>query len=315
MSRYMLLAAVLLIGGALPVACAAETVAAPIPPAFSGDRAMEWLERQCAIGPRPPGSAGIAALRAIVAAHADSLGLSYAELCFTAAIAGNDSTQRLCNLVISAGPPGGVRLWLGVHYDTRPWCDRDPDPTRRDEPLIGANDAASGVAVLLHLAELLAATAPPRGVDLIFFDGEDSGRAGEVSGFCVGSRHLAASWREFGSPLATGEPAGLIVLDMIGKARLTVPQEGYSLRLAPAWTRAIFERAASLGLTAFEPQPGPAIYDDHVPFLQQGIQATDLIDFNFPQWHTTGDVPAVCAAASLEQVGTLVTDICYRPLD
>ena len=314
MSRCMFLAAMLLIGAICPVGCAAETDAVPAVPIFSGNRAMEWLQRQCAIGPRPPGSAGIAALRATIAAHADSLGLAYAELCFTASVAGDDSTRRLCNLVISAGPPGGARLWLGAHYDTRPWCDRDPDPARRDEPLLGANDAASGVAVLLHLAELLAATTPPRGVDLIFFDGEDSGRAGEVSGFCLGSRHLAATWREFGNPLATGEPAGLIVLDMIGKAQLAVPQEGYSLRFAPAWTRAIFERATSLGLTAFEPRPGPAIYDDHVPFLQQGLPATDLIDFDFPQWHTTGDVPAVCAAASLRQVGILVTDICYRPL-
>lgn len=315
MRRYLIWIAVLFCSGYGSGEPVGDATAQPsLPPSFSGERAQQWLERQCALGPRPPGSAASVALRALIAAHADSLGLAYAELCFAAQVAG-DSTLQLCNLVISAGPPGGERLWLGAHYDTRPWCDRDPDPSRRAEPLLGANDGASGVAVLLHLAELLAVAPPPRGVDLIFFDGEDSGLAGDVSGYCLGSRRLAETWQGFASPLAAGRPTGLIVLDMVGEAQLAIPQEGYSLRLAPAMTRAVFVRAASLGLTAFVPEPGPAVYDDHVPFLARGIPAVDLIDFDFPEWHTCGDVPAVCAPASLAQVGTLVADICYRPLD
>jgi len=301
----------------LAIPSAAEPAAAPpaAPPAFSGERALHWLRYQCDLGPRVPGTAGIRQLRGALVAHADSLGLSCAELCFTRQDPYGPQPLQLCNVVIAAGPAQGRRLWLAAHYDTRPRCDRDPDASLRDRPLPGANDGASGVAVLLHLAELLAATPPPRGVDLIFFDGEDYGREGDLAGYCLGSRHLADHWREFGSPLARGEPAGLILLDMVGEKGLSVPQELYSLGQAPEWTRSVFRRAAELGLGAFAPHAGPAVYDDHIPFLQAGIRAVDLIDFDFPQWHTTGDVPAVCSAASLAQVGRLVTDIAYRPLD
>ena len=283
-------------------------------PRFSGARAMEWLEFQCALGPRPPASEALARLRAAIAAHADSLGLSFGELCFQQQDPYAARELELCNLVISVGPAGGRRLWLAAHYDTRPFCDRDPDPERRSEALLGANDGASGVAVLLHLAELLSRQAPMQGIDLIFFDGEDSGRAGDVNGFCLGSRRLAATWKDFGSPLASGQPRGLILLDMIGRCGLQIPQEGYSLARARDWTEAIFGRAASLELDAFLPEPGQPVYDDHIPFLQAGIPAVDLIDFDFPEWHTTGDVPAICCAESLEQVGRLLVDLCYRPL-
>ena len=293
---------------------AAEPTATP-EQSFAGERALFWIEYQCELGPRYPGSAGISSLRRVIAAHADSLGLSFASLCFERDDPYGDGQLELCNLVISAGPVGGSRLWLGAHYDTRPFCDRDPDPAKQSQPLTGANDGASGVAVLLHLAELLAVAPPPRGVDLIFFDGEDYGREGDLHAYCMGSVQLAGSWRDFGNPLASGLPEGLILLDMVGQRNLSVPMEGYSHRYAPEWTRAVFARAQALGLTAFRPEPGRAIYDDHVPFLQAGIRAVDLIDFDFPEWHTTADVPTVCSAASLEQVGRLVTDLAYRPLD
>lgn len=283
--------------------------------AFTGARAMALLEYQCDLGPRPPGSETHRLLQEFIADHADSLRLAFARLCFELDDPYGTEAMQVCNLVISAGPAGGQRLWLGAHYDTRPYSDRDPDPERRSEPLLGANDGASGVAVLLHLAELLAAVSPPRGVDLIFFDAEDYGREGDLAAYCLGSTHLARTWQDFGSPLATGNPAGLILLDMVGKRGLSVPMEGYSLQAAGAWTRAVFARAAELGLAAFRAEPGRPVYDDHVPFLRAGIPAVDLIDFEFPEWHTTADRPEVCAPESLEQVGKLLTDIVYRPLD
>ncbi len=308
-------AALLVAGGLLAAGAAAAIAASPAaPPRFDGERALALLVAQVDLGPRPPGSDALEELRRGVEAHADSLGLRFARLCFRRPDPYGPGELELCNLVISAGPRGGPRLWLGAHYDTRPVSDRDPDPERRREPLLGANDGASGVAVLLHLAELLAARPPARGVDLIFFDGEDYGRAGDLAGYCLGSRRLARTWRQFGNPLAEGEPAGLVLLDMVGEQELRVPMEAYSLANAVELTRAVFARAAELGLTAFAPEPGPAVFDDHVPFLQAGIPAVDLIDFDFPQWHTTGDTPAVCSAASLEQVGRLVTDLAYRPL-
>jgi Zn-dependent M28 family amino/carboxypeptidase len=204
---------------------------------------------------------------------------------------------------------------VGAHYDTRPRSDRETDPARAALPLIGANDGASGTAVLLHLAELLAAAPPPAGVDLLFFDVEDYGREGDLAHYCLGSARLARTWDEFGGPLAGGRPRGLVLLDMVGKRDLAIPMEGYSLRMAEPWTRALFARAAELGLDAFVSEPGPAVYDDHVPFLQAGIPAVDLIDFDFPEWHTQRDVPAACSPASLEAVGRLVWDLCRRPPD
>jgi glutaminyl-peptide cyclotransferase len=202
---------------------------------------------------------------------------------------------------------------LGAHYDTRPVCDRDADPEHRSTPLTGANDGASGVAVLLHLMEILGRNLPPGGVDFLFFDGEDSGLSGDSSGFCLGSRHLAATCRDFGNPLSQGTPRGLIVLDMVGKKNLQIPMEAYSLVNAPEWTESVFERAEQLGLEAFIRQRGPAIYDDHVPFMEIGIPAVDLIDFDFPQWHTTGDTPDICSISSLNEVGRLMLDIIYKP--
>jgi len=128
------------------------------------------------------------------------------------------------------------------------------------------------------------------------------------------SSRLAAAWRDFGSPLAGGEPEGLVLLDMVGKRDLAIPMEAYSLQQAEALTRAVFGRAAELGLDPFVALPGPAVYDDHVPFLRAGIPAVDLIDFDYPEWHTLRDTPDRCAAASLEAVGRLAWDLCRRPL-
>lgn len=280
---------------------------------FDGARAMSWLERQCALGPRIPGTAGHAALQTAIVDHARSLGLAVHRLPFERPHPYEQRTLKLTNLVILAGRGDGPRLWLGAHYDTRPFCDRDPDPARAARPLTGANDGASGTAVLLHLAELLAAEPPPRPVALIFFDGEDLGRAADLDGFCLGSRWLADHWNDFGAPLSGPPPVGLIVLDMVGDRDLAIPQEGYSLALAGEWTRTVFERAESLGLTAFVQAPGPTVFDDHVPFLRRGLPAVDLIDFDYPAWHTAADVPAACAPASLEQVGALVWDLIRRP--
>jgi glutaminyl-peptide cyclotransferase len=252
-------------------------------------------------------------LRRLIAAAADSAGLSAVSLCFTAADPLGEGEMEICNIVVSAGPPGGERLWLGAHYDTRPVADEDPDPARRGEPILGANDGASGVAVLLHLIELFGAAPPPQGVDLIFFDGEDSGRPGDAWTYCLGSQQLARTWQDFGNPLAAGRPRGLVLLDMVGETDLRIPMERYSLAHAPEWTKAVFARAAALGLGAFVEEPGRAVIDDHVPFLTAGIPAVDLIDFDFPAWHTTRDTPAVCSSASLAQVGRLVVDLAYRP--
>jgi len=304
---------VLLILILLLTLCGAGFVRAQEPPAFDGERAMQLLVHQCEMGPRTPGSEGNLRLRTELLEAARRWGLRATTHCFEATMTLGESPVELCNIIISAGPATGPRLWLGAHYDTRPVCDRDPNEAARDEPLTGANDGASGVAVLWHLLELMAEQPPPRPVDLIFFDGEDAGISGRPTSYCVGSTRLAGTLGDFDNPLTGLEPEGLILLDMVGDADLAIPMEGYSLRAARPLVQKVFQRAAELGLEAFLPVPGQAVYDDHVPFLQQGIPAVDLIDFEYPPWHTTGDVPARCSPRSLAQVGRLVTDLVYRP--
>lgn len=308
MSSRSLTAALVLFLGAVPAALPAAPV-----PVFDGGRAMELLVAQCDLGPRPPGSEALGELRTMILEAADEQGLRAVSLCFDAVSPITGETVELCNLVVSAGPPGGDRLWLGAHYDTRPIADQDPDPARRNEPILGANDGASGVAVLLHLIEILGANPPPGGVDLIFFDGEDSGLTGRPRTYCLGSQRLAATAGDFGNPLAEGRSRGLIVLDMVGRRGLSIPQEIYSLRGAPELLERVFARAAELELDAFIPEPGAAVFDDHVPFLEAGFPAIDLIDFGDSAWHTLADRPEGCAPESLGQVGRLVTDLIYRP--
>lgn len=304
------LALACLAGAGVPAATAG---AAGGVPGFSGERAFALLVEQCELGPRTPGSAGNRALRERILAAAAAAGLRATPACFEAPLGPGGAPLEACNIVVSAGPAGGPRLWLGAHFDTRPWADLDPARSRRDQPISGANDGASGTAVLLHLIELLGKSAPPQGVDLLFFDAEDSGQAHDAAGFCLGSRHLVATRRDFGNPLAGLTPRGLVLLDMVGEKNARIPQEAYSLAHAPDWTNLVFERAAALGLDVFEAVPGPAVYDDHVPFLLAGIPAVNLIDFDYPQWHTHEDTPERCSPATLAQVGRLVTDLVYRP--
>ena len=302
---------VYLLNGSSPTPAAGQGV--PLP-GFSGERAMELLVGQCDLGPRTPGSEGHRRLPEMIIEMAASAGLIARRQCFQVDDPMSDSRVEACNIVVSTRTEGREpRLWLGAHFDTRPVSDLDPDPELRNQPLVGANDGASGVAVLLHLIEILGGNSPSVGVDLIFFDAEDSGNSGSPLEFCLGSQRMAETLQDFSNPLVGVRPRGLILLDMIGEKDLRVPMEGYSLRYAPDWTEEVFARAMELNLPGFVAEPGPSIYDDHVPFLGLGIPAVNLIDFDFPQWHTTGDVPAVCSTASLEQVGLLVVSLVYEP--
>ncbi len=313
-SRFCLTMAVGLfcLAGVGATASAADPAAA----SFSGEKAFEWLELQVDMGPRVPGSAANRELRDLILQTARDFGFLATTSCVMVKDPLGAEEIEICSVIVTvpaAGKPVADRLWLGAHFDTRPISDQDPDPARRGLPVPGANDGASGTAVLMHLMELMHQEAPPTEVNLLFLDGEDSGPAGDATGFCLGSKHLASGWQDFGSPLAGPMPRGLILLDMVGERGLEIPMEGYSLQYAPDWTHLIFERAAILGISALVAAPGRPIYDDHVPFLGAGIPAVDLIDFEYPQWHTTEDLPSACSANSLSEIGILVWDLIRNP--
>ncbi|OGD71787.1 MAG: hypothetical protein A2Y64_07380 [Candidatus Coatesbacteria bacterium RBG_13_66_14] len=265
--------------------------------AFDAEAAFGLLEEQCAFGPRFPGSEGHEACKwwliGELGRHCDALALD----AFDYVSPDGAYAFRLTNIIGIINPEAAKRVMLGAHWDTRIFADEDPDPGRRTEPVPGANDGASGVAVMLELARCLAEDPPDVGVIFVLFDGEDQGRIGGMD-FCTGSDHLA---RQGSLSYSAG-----IVADMIGDSDLAVFHEGNSVLDAPDLTRSVWDTARALGEGAFKPGYGSTLNDDHKAFLVRGLPTVLLIDFDYDVWHTTADTPGHCSAASLGAVGRVI---------
>ena len=185
----------------------------------------------------------------------------------------------------------GPVLILGAHYDTRRSADRE-DPS---QPVMGANDGASGVAVLLELARVLDRERLDHQVWLAFFDAEDNGNLNGWD-WCVGSSYMAEHLEV--------TPEAMVLLDMVGDADQQFYFEGHS---DPVLGERLWGIAATLGYTqTFIPETRYSLYDDHIPFIALGIPAVDVIDFDYPYWHTTQDTPDKVSAESLERIGRVV---------
>jgi len=209
----------------------------------------------------------------------------------------------MTTLIGAVRPAAAQQFVLASHFDVRPWAESDPDPSRRDRPIPGANDGSSGVAVLLELTPLLLAQLPAEvGFSVILFDGEELGRPG-VGPYCAGSRALAGA-------LAAGRYPGVraagfgVVLDMVGDRDLQLLQEPGSLRAAPELTAAIWSAGQVAGYPQFVAKPLPgALIDDHVALTGAGVPSILIIDYGYPAWHTHADDLDQVAASSLEAVG------------
>jgi glutaminyl-peptide cyclotransferase len=278
-------------------------------PTFRGKDAFAYLTRQTDLGPRNPNSTGhdacLGFLSDTLREFADQVRLQH----FTHKGYGNEELW-LTNVIASFRPDLPERILLCAHWDTRPRADRDENPMRRNQPILGANDGASGVAVLLHLAQLMKVLPPPIGVDLVLFDGEDYGMEGDPSNYLLGSRFFA---RE--KP-ADYEPRFGVLLDMVGDKFLELPKEQNSIQLAPDIVELVWGKARELGIRPFSSQIGEAIMDDHIPLNQAGIKTIDIIDLNYPDqtnrfWHTHNDIPQNCSPESLEAVGTVLLHVIY----
>ena len=273
-------------------------------PVFDPDSAFAMLEEQVRIGPRHPGSPGHRAVQRLLVDRLRRFGASVSLQPFEAVTPEGD-TLRFVNIIGNYNRGARRRVLLGAHYDTRPVADRDPDPASRRIPIPGANDGASGVAVLLEIARQLDAHRPPVGVDIVLFDGEDSGDTDSAEGYCLGSTHFAGNLKGY-------RPAAAIILDMIGDRDLDIPMEGYSLAAAPVLLGELYDIAGELGYEQFRRERGQAIIDDHLPLIRAGLDAVDIIDFDYPWWHTLEDTPDKCSPASLEAVGRVVLEYLWR---
>jgi glutaminyl-peptide cyclotransferase len=275
----------------LPAASPTPTSPPPAPPhsgvgeMFDGQRALQHAVTQVGFGPRHPGTPGHDRMVEFILAELEKAG-------WDGQVQEGEMLGQPVRNVIGSRPRTAGRPWilLGAHYDTRMWADSDPDPANHREPVPGANDGASGVAVLLELARVLPADL---GVDvgLVFFDAEDNGR---IPGWdwIMGSRYFAASLEE--------HPDAVVIVDMIGDADLNIYYEHNSDHQL---SQEIWQTAAGLGYTQFIPEYKYRILDDHIPFLELGIPAVDLIDFDYPYWHTLEDTLDKISAESLQAVG------------
>jgi hypothetical protein len=276
-------------------------------PRFDGARALDLVHRQVDFGPRIPGSDGHAAQATWMGATLDSLADEIQTDTFTHVLSTGD-TLPLVNLLARFRPEETRRILFLTHWDTRPRSDNAADPAVRPVPIPGANDGASGTAVLMELARLLSGAAPPMGVDLLFVDGEDYGPSNED--MFLGSRRHANRVGEGTRPIYA------ILLDMVGDTDASFPAEVYSAELAPIVLRKVLQTAERLGYeSGFPPTGGQRIYDDHVPLNQAGIPTVDIIDFSYGPgntwWHTPDDTPERLSAATLEMVGEVVAELIY----
>jgi glutaminyl-peptide cyclotransferase len=270
---------------------------------FDAAQAMSWVRFQVAAGPRVPGRPGhrlVAEwLERELKARADSVQVQ----AFTHVTAAGD-TLALVNLIARFRPSDPNRILYVTHWDTRPVAERDPDSSKRNQPIPGANDGASGTALLLGVADALKKAPPAVGVDLLFVDGEDYGsfEADSLKDVLIGARyfaqHLPAGYR----------PLFAVLWDMVGGRDQQIYEEGYSLARAPEVVERVWGTAEELHLGAmFRPVNGGYITDDHVPLQEAGIRAIDVIGYeNYKLWHhTLEDTPDKMSAVALGDVGRL----------
>jgi len=257
-------------------------IATRLPLAFSGINAYDSVVRQVALGPRITGTSQNWQLGEQILTELSANGWLTETQVFTY------QNTIVRNIIGAKG--GGDVVILGAHYDTRRRADQDA--AHPDQPVPGADDGGSGVAVLLELSRVLDVAKTGKQVRLVFFDAEDNG---ELDGWdwLVGSSYYANS--------LTITPTAVVVTDMIGDMQQDIYLETNS---TPALKNQIWSVAGSLGYEQyFIPRAKWDMTDDHTPFLQRGWPAVDIIDFDYPYWHTTQDTPDKISAESLQRVG------------
>jgi len=280
----------------------------PDVPAFDGDSSFSYLQQQLDFGPRYPGSSSHKACRDWLVTELNNFSSRVVKQDFEHYDPRLDTTIVMTNIIASFNLKARHRVLLCAHWDTRPFADQDKGENAL-KPVPGANDAASGVAVLLEIARLMKNSPPQIGIDIVLFDGEDYGPEGNLEEYFLGSKYFAAN-------LASYKPRYGILLDMVGDAQLTLPVEFHSKRFAPHVVNKVWTAAEELGFTEFDKNVGSAVNDDHIPLNQAGIPCIDIIDFQYPDkshkyWHTLEDTADKCSPNSLRIVGQTVMQVIY----
>jgi hypothetical protein len=297
--------------GAAP-AKAPELTLKDIP--FNGERAYGYLKEICAIGPRISGTKGMTKQQALLTAHFEKLGAKVSKQEFRYRHPLDGSAVNFANLIVEWNPDAKERVLLCAHYDTRPFPDSDPDPRKRRDEFLGANDGASGVALLMELGNSMPDLKCKYGVDFVLFDGEELVYDSQRDRYFLGSEYFSRQY--VAHPPAHRYRWG-VLLDMVGDAHLDIYQEknSYAWRDTRPLVQDIWGVANDLGVHEFIPRVRHDIRDDHLMLHDiGGIPTCDIIDFDYPQpgarsyWHTTADRPENCSALSLAKVGWVMQE-------
>lgn len=286
-------------------------------PAFSADSAYALVAAQLAYGPRTPGSQAAAGCAAMLAGQ---LG----RWCDTVilqdfrAMLWDGTTVPGRNIIGSLNPQAPKRVLLAAHWDSRLWADHDPDEGNHRKPVPGANDGASGAAVLVEMARVMSQMPPSVGVDFVLFDLEDQGQPEWADGYtdntwCLGSQHWAQNRHV---PCYTAVYG--VLFDMVGTAEPRFTKEQVSRTYAPGLTDKLWATAAALGHgSIFVGSNTDPILDDHLYINQMaGIPTVDIVQNSpstsfFTHWHTTTDDLKAISPATMATVAEVVMKTIY----
>jgi peptidase M28-like protein len=275
------------------------------PREFDGPTAFGYIQTQVGYGPRIPGTEA----HRLMAQWLDSLLRTRADTLVVQEwkhVTARGDMLPLQNFIARFKPAAEKRILLLAHWDSRPVADspKSPDPTK---PVLGANDGGSGVALLLGVADVLKRTPPTIGVDLLFVDGEDYGDFTKApNDVLIGSRYYAA--HQISRP-----PLYAVLFDLIADKDLQIYQEGNSLVGAPEVVQLVWDTAKDLGYGGyFISSPRHTLIDDHLELQKVGIRAIDVVDFDYPAWHTPFDTIDKVSAASLQVVGDVAVALIRR---
>jgi glutaminyl-peptide cyclotransferase len=279
-------------------------------PYFDQDSSFKHLVTQCSYGPRNPGSEGHQRFSKYLQEYLVNLDHEVIIQDFFYLEHITNIERNGTNFIIQFNKESNKRILIGAHWDTRAVSDEDLNENNRSLPVLGANDGASGTAILMELATIFSKYAPPVGVDLVFFDAEDVGIPGQPRTYAIGSEY-------FSKNLPIMKPNTGIIIDMVGDKYLNIPIERFSYQIDRDTVKELWSLARDLSLSAFDYTVGYEIYDDHIPLWENAkIPTIDIIDFDYPNlfynhWHTQNDTPDNCSPESLGQVGTLLVNYIY----
>jgi hypothetical protein len=274
---------------------------------FEEDKAWAHFHKQLDFGFRVPGTDSHRSCKGWLKNELEKHCEKVIEQTFTINL--SKGPTEFYNLIGRINPAASRRILLCAHWDTRPTADENP-AGQQNQPIAGANDGASGVAILLELARVFSEHNPPDvGIDIVLFDGEDYGPGLDM--MFLGAKYFAANIsQEELSKYNYG-----ILLDMVGDKNLDIHPESKSESVASKIFSTAYEMDKKLDFGVFKRSGEYEIYDDHLPLIERGMKIYDFIDFNYPYWHTTKDTADKCSRQSLKAVGQIVENLVYMHPD